>query len=429
MEKVLIIGSATSREYALVRELSVYCKCKVSAYLWRDSHFIKNHCTNYEVGDVQDIDRIIQFTKKVKPDFVIVTQGEAMQVGIRNHLDSINIPCISPTKEQSKLENSKIFCRQFIKEINEHFVPKHKAFDVKNIADLDGYINELKSDKVVLKFDGLMNSEGVKIYNLKKDSKKDLKNQANTWIKKVNGKIVVEEFVEGDEVSIMSFVDGTNIVHMPPVKNYKKIWEGDGGDNTSGMGSITIGKTLGFLTNKDVLKLEEVNNLVFEKIKKDFSEKYIGILMGEFIINNGEIKVIEYNTRFGNPSTINILNLLDTSFLEICKSMISGTLNNTPIKWKNLASVSVSVVPKGYPYSKENVGKKINLTKLEKEELGHIFFASLNVDSNKDITLMNSRNLTVCVVGEEINNCRSRIIKILDKIGGPIYFRKDIGTF
>ena len=105
-------------------------------------------------------------------------------------------------------------------------------------------------------------------------------------------------------------------------------------------------------------KLEKINNLMFEKIKKDFPERYVGVLMGEFIITDENIKVIEYNTRFGNPSTINILNLLNTDFLEICKSMVDGTLNQLSIEWKNLASVSVSIVPKGYPYLKDNIGKK-----------------------------------------------------------------------
>jgi len=167
---------------------------------------------------------------------------------------------------------------------------------------------------------------------------------------------------------------------------------------------------------------------VFEKIKKDFSERYIGVLMGEFIITNGGIKVIEYNTRFGNPSTVNILNLLNTNFLEICKSMIRGTLNKLSVKWKNLASVSVSIVPKGYPYSKDNIGKKINIKRLNKEDLSNIFFGSLIVDK-KNILLMDSRGLTVCVTGKDIDNCRVKIKKILEKIKGPIYFRKDVGIF
>ncbi len=429
MEKVLIVGSATSREYALVREFSVSTRCEVSAYLWRDSYFINELCTNYEVGDIRDVNRIITFIKKVKPSFVLILQGEAIQTGIRNHLDLLNIPCIAPTKDQSRLENSKSFCRKFIREINKDLVPRYKVFDLKNISELIDYVVDLKSKKVVLKFDGLINSRGVKIFDLSKDSKNSLYNQAKFWVNEANGKVIVEEYINGNEVSLMSLVDGSNIIHMPPVKNYKRIYDGDLGDNTSGIGSVTQGNTESFLSKNDISKLEKINNLMFEKIKKDFPERYVGVLMGEFIITDENIKVIEYNTRFGNPSTINILNLLNTDFLEICKSMVDGTLNQLSIEWKNLASVSVSIVPKGYPYLKDNIGKKINIKRLNKKDLDCVFFGSLIVDSKKDILLMDSRNLTVCVTGKKINDCVVKIKKILDKIQGPIYFRKDIGVF
>jgi len=424
----MIIGSATSREYALARFLS-YCNgSEISAYLWRDSVFVKKFCNNYQVGDVQDIDSIIKFVIKVKPSFVIITQGEAIQIGVRDHINSINIPCIAPTKDQSKLENSKSFCRTFVREIDEKLIPRYQVFNKENINDLVGYINQLNCNKIVLKFDGLMNSKGVKIYKLQNSLNKEIQDQAKFWITERNSKVIVEEYIEGDEVSLMSFVDGNNIVHMPPVRNYKRIWENDRGENTSGIGAVTTGKNLPFLNEKDLIKLHKINNSVFQKIRKYFDKKYIGILFGEFIVNNGEVKVIEYNTRFGNPSTINILNLLNTNFLEVCKSMVAGTLDQFSIKWKNLASISISVVPDGYPYSKKNVGEKISLKKLNEEEMSNIFFASLTID-NKGMTLMNSRNLTVCTIGDQIDDCRRRAVNILNKIDGPIYFRDDIGVF
>jgi len=215
---------------------------------------------------------------------------------------------------------------------------------------------------------------------------------------------------------------------MPPVRNYKRIWENDHGENTSGIGAVTTGKNLPFLNEKDLIELQEINKSVFLKIKKYFDKRYIGVLFGEFIVNNGEVKVIEYNTRFGNPSTINILNLLNINFIEVCKSMVVGTLDRLSIEWKDLISISISVVPEGYPYSKKNIGKKISLKKLNKEEMSNIYFASL-ITNNKDMMLMDSRNLTVCTIGEQIDDCRNRAINILNKIEGPIYFRKDIGIF
>jgi phosphoribosylamine--glycine ligase len=369
---------------------------------------------------------MIDFVISIKPSFVIITQAEAIQTGICDKVKSLGIPCIAPTKKQSELEESKIFSRNFIKAIDENLLPSYEIFTEKNIDHLAEYLKKLQAKKVVLKFDGLMNSQGVKIYDLKEGQEGEIVAQAEIWVGKDKGRVIVEEFVEGDEVSLMSFADGETLLHMPPVKNYKRIWENDLGENTSGMGAVTTGENLPFLSKQDLLRLQEINNQVFKKIQKISNENYVGVLFGEFIIRAGVIKVIEYNTRFGNPSTVNILNLLDTSFFEICKSMISGSLDQILIKWKNFASVSISVVPVGYPYSQKEVGSKIDFRGLSAEEMESIYFASLK-SSEKGNELMNSRNLTVCITGEDIDGCRKCAISILEKINGPIYFRRDIG--
>ncbi len=419
MRKVVLVGGATGREHAIAKQFYEQ-GYELSAILWAENEYVKKYCNGkYLRIDLNKVEEVFEAIKEIKPDYVMIGQGEVIQRGLCDLLKEVNIPYIGPTKKLAQLEGSKTFCRNLLEEIDDSLNPKHRDF-YEISKELEDYINDF-STKIVVKCDGVITGPRVRIYenNQKDEAIKNAKN----WLEQY-GHIIVEEFINGHEVAIMSYTDGKSLVHTPVFKNHKRIGENNTGENTSGMGTITGKECFPYISETAIEKMHEITEKVMKVITEKYNEKYMGSLYGEFLVSEDDVKVIEYNCRFGNPSMMNILAIMKISFPELCEHILNGTINELDnIFDEESVSLSAYVVPKDYTVNKDYVGTEVDFSEVDED----IFYCgNMNYENGK-FYLKNSRAFAVCIKEKNISAARKRVYGELEKVKGNIYYRKDIG--
>ena len=420
MKKVVLVGGATGREHAIAKQFNAE-GYELSTILWADNEYIRKLCTGkYLKINLDEVDKVFNAIVELKPDYVIIGQGEVIQRGLCDMLNEVKIPCIGPTKKLAQLEGSKTFCRDLLQEIDDTLNPKHKDF-YKASKELEDYINNFKT-KIVVKCDGVITGPRVRIYG--NDEKKEAIKNANSWLNEY-GHIIVEEFIDGHEVAIMSYTDGKSLIHTPVFKNHKRIGEGNVGENTSGMGTITGKECFPYISEVAEKKMHQITEKVMDKINEKCGQKYLGSLYGEFLVSGDEVKVIEYNCRFGNPSSMNILSIMKISFPKLCEHILSGTINElNDIFDDEIVSLSAYVVPKEYTINKNYVGTEIDFSDVN-EDL--FYCGNMKYDDGK-FYLKNSRAMAICATAPTIKEVRDIVYNELGKVKGDIYYRRDIGN-
>ena len=224
-----------------------------------------------------------------------------LELGFSNYLKDKNISCIGPLKEYAKIETSKIYCREFLKKHKlSQYSPKYYILNSKNKEIIEKKLDLF--DKIVIKNDGLCGGKGVLVQDIDFQTKQDgieiISNKDN---------IIIEEKLIGEEYSLMSITDGINVRHFPPIQDNKRLLDNDMGPNTGGMGCvIDKNNTLPFLNNNDIMTSQKINKQVIELLNQEYKNiGYKGILYGSYIkCNDGKIKIIEFNCRFGDPECI-----------------------------------------------------------------------------------------------------------------------------
>ena len=280
--------------------------------------------------------------------------------GIVDILMANQVQCIGPTQNLSFLETSKFFTRNKLKniwgmnkynprfcvfssDITSHSQDKKLYFILEEYMDIFGGF--------VVKENGLCGGKGVKVSGEHFNSV----NMAFEYCKKLlkmKKSFIIEEKLVGKEFSLMSFSDGTGTLKsMPIVKDYKRAYDDDMGPNTGGMGSVSMDNhRMDFLSEDDVQLVHKINSDVIRNLQIDIGIKYIGIIYGSFMkLANGNIKIIEYNCRFGDPECINVLSLLQTNLLEVFYHMVHESLDSLDISWAPLYTICKYLVPEGYP--------------------------------------------------------------------------------
>ena len=272
----------------------------------------------------------------------------------------------------------------------------------------------------VVKADGLMSGKGVKVAG---DHLHSL-DEAIAFCKEINGPFVIEEKLIGPEFSLLSFSDGETLAHMPVIQDHKRLLEGDQGPNTGGMGTISFANhRLPFLTEADIQSAQDINQTIVKALRSETGQAYQGILYGGFMKTASGIKVIEYNARFGDPESINLLGLLETDFLHICQAMVTGQLKNLPVKFAQKASVCKYLVPPGYP-DIATKGGVLDVSAVQNQEA--LYYASIESQQGK-LIMQGSRALAVLCIDSELSQAQNQVEQIIANIQGDFYHRRDIG--
>ena len=374
--------------------------------------------TNVKV-DILNFKKILSLIKFYKIDLVIVGPEEPLVRGIVDFLKKNKIKVFGPNKYASKLEGSKAFMKRLCLQNN---IPTAKFKICIKKSQINNFLNVCKLP-IVVKADGLAAGKGVVICNTKKQviniSSKILKGKF-----KSSKKVILEEFLEGEEASYFLIVDNNSFKFFGTAQDHKRVYENDKGPNTGGMGAYSPAPIINNSLEKKIISKIVKPTLIALKKKKKF---YNGFLYVGLMIKNNDPYLIEYNIRMGDPECQVILPRLKTDLVKIFKNSIKNNLRNIKIEWKKEKSMTIVLCTKGYPgnYKKKLKIKNIDKIKLTKKD--YIYHAGTRIEENQLLS-NGGRVLNITSIGNDFLKIRKKIITTIKKLNWEHgFFRNDIG--
>ncbi len=411
-----VIGSG-GREHAICSKL--YTSKKISKiYCFPGNAGTSKIAKNINLN-LKNFSKLKKFVSKYKIELMIVGPEEPLVNGITDFLEKEKIKVFGPNKQCSRLEGSKIFTKKICK---KHNIPTAK-FGI--FSNLDDSIIFLKKNKfpIVVKVDGLAAGKGVSICKNLIEAKQSIKEIFSGKFGKAK-EVLIEEFLEGEEMSFFIISDGVSYKKFGTAQDHKRVFDGDKGPNTGGMGAYSPSRlTDKNLEQKILKKIIEPTLLALNNM----GSKYIGFLYAGLMIKNNEPYLIEYNVRMGDPECQTILPTLETDLLEIFIKACNKKLSEVEIKWNNFKSLCIVVCSKGYPGKYQKNIEIKNLDKINLSNKDFIFHAGTLKKNNK-IVSNGGRVLNFVNLSKSFKNSRKKIIsliRILKWTSG--FFRKDIG--
>lgn len=418
---ILVVGSG-GREHTFCWKLAQSKKCK-NLFVCPGNAGTSEIATNLEIA-VTDFESIKDAVIKHKIEMVIVGPEAPLVEGIKEYFefdDKLNqVSVIGPSKNASRLEGSKVFAKEFMK---RHNIPtaKYSEFDSRSIQKGLDFL-ETMTPPFVLKADGLAAGKGVLIIDNINDAKLELEAMLiNKKFGKASEQVVIEEFLDGIELSCFILTDGDTGITLPMAKDYKRIGEKDTGLNTGGMGAVSPVP----FADKDFI--EKINDRIIKPtllgLKKD-KLKYEGFIFIGLINVNGDPKVIEYNVRMGDPETEVVIPRIKNDMVSIFEATANKTLNKIKLDVDSRIATTVMSVSGGYPESYEK-GHEISGIRDVKDSI--VFHSGTAIKNKKTIT-SGGRVLTVTGLGDNMPEALRKSYEGLKKISFEgMYYRKDIG--
>lgn len=418
---ILVVGSG-GREHTFCWKLAQSKKCK-NLFVCPGNAGTSEIATNLEIS-VTDFESIKDAVIEHKIEMVIVGPEAPLVEGIKEYFEFDNklnqVSVIGPNKNASRLEGSKVFAKEFMK---RHNIPtaKYSEFDSMSIQKGFDFL-ETMNPPFVLKADGLAAGKGVLIIDNINDAKLELEAMLiNKKFGKASEQVVIEEFLDGIELSCFILTDGDTGITLPMAKDYKRIGEKDTGLNTGGMGAISPVP----FADKDFI--EKINERIIKPtllgLKKD-KLQYQGFIFIGLINVNGDPKVIEYNVRMGDPETEVVIPRIKNDMVSVFEATANKTLNKIKLDVDSRIATTVMSVSGGYPESYEK-GHEIYGIKEVKDSI--VFHSGTAIKNKKTIT-SGGRVLTVTGLGDNMSEALKKSYDGLKKISFEgMYYRKDIG--
>jgi phosphoribosylamine---glycine ligase len=418
--KILLIGHG-AREHVIAETFRRNKSVSLFSFMKSKNPGIASLSENFVIGSYSDLGKIKEFAKKNQVDFAFIGPEDPLNEGVVDALQEIGIDAIGPKKELAKLETSKSFTRILLEEHDIEGNIKFKVVNKDNIDELRPFLDEL--DEVVVKPDGLTGGKGVKVQGDHFQTKEEAIEYCNEVLE-THPCVVVEEKLDGEEFSLQCLTDGKTVVATPPVQDHKRAYSGDKGPNTGGMGSYSCeNHLLPFLKKEHVEKALQITKKVADAIYDELGEYYKGVMYGGFILTKSGVKLIEYNARFGDPETMNVLPLLKTDFASICQAIIAQELHRVKVEFEKKATVCKYVVPEGYP-DKPLKNEKVAV---EAPNKAKVYYAS--VDQKDDgLYMTGSRAIAFLGIGNNLDEAEKIAEEAACNVKGRVFHREDIGT-
>ncbi len=411
---IMVVGGG-GREHAIIKKLKEN-KSIDKIYALPGNGGIAADAECVDIG-AKDIDRIVDFAEQNRIDFAVVAPDDPLVLGAVDALEGKGIKCFGPRKSAAIIEGSKVFSKNLMKKYNiptaeyEVFETAEKALEYLKTAPIP----------TVIKADGLALGKGVIIANTRKEAFSAVKTIMEDKVFGASGNsIVIEEFLEGPEVSVLSFTDGKTVVPMVSSMDHKRAKDGDEGLNTGGMGTVAPNP---YYTDEVAKKCMDTIFLPTIKAMNAEGRTFKGCLYFGLMITERGPKVIEYNCRFGDPETQVVLPLLETDLFEIMQAVESETLENLTIKFKDESACCVVVASEGYP-QKYETGYEITV---DKDFGAELYIAGAKLDG-KALKTSGGRVLGVTAAAETLQKAVEKAYGEVKKVHFKnAYYRKDIG--
>ena len=412
--KIMVVGGG-GREHAIIKKIKESSLVE-KIYAIPGNGGIAEDAECVAIG-AKEIDKIVEFAVANKIDYAIVAPDDPLVLGAVDALNEVGIPCFGPRANAAIIEGSKIFSKNLMK---KYGIPtaQYEVFTEKDAA-----LKYLEDAPIptVIKADGLALGKGVVIALTREEAIDAVKSMMEDKVFGDSGsKIVIEEFLTGPEVSVLSFTDGKTVVPMVSSMDHKRALDGDKGLNTGGMGTIAPNPyytdEVADICMKEIF-LPTINAMNAE------GRTFKGCLYFGLMLTENGPKVIEYNCRFGDPETQVVLPLLDGDLLQIMQACTNGTLADIDVKFKNESACCVIMASDGYP------GKYSGGFEITKDEGidGEVYVAGAKLQDGKLLTA-GGRVLGVVAIGNDLGEAIKKAYKNVEKVHfGNAFFRKDIG--
>ena len=413
--KIAILGSG-GREHAIAYAISK--SKKIEKIFCLPGNAGTDIIAENIIIDINNFEKVYNFLKKEKINFVVVGPEQPLVDGIVDYLQKFNIKVFGPNKMSSQLEGSKIFTKNLCKKYN---IPTADFGTFKTKEDTIKFLKKA-NHPIVIKADNLASGKGVYIC-------RNLDESTNAVEEIFGGKfgyaenILVEEFLEGEEMSYFIISDGKDFKSFGTAQDHKRVGEGDTGKNTGGMGAYSPSRLI-----NDELDQKIINKIIKPTLKglSDLGTDYKGFLYAGLMVKNNEPYLIEYNVRMGDPECQTLLPILNTDFLDILIACGEQNLKNIKIEWSNKKSLCVVLCSNGYPddYKKNIKIDQIKNIKLHQNE--YIFHAGTKIE-NGEYFATGGRVLNIIAISENFRKSKDQTLKILNDIDWKEgFFRKDI---
>ena len=418
---ILLLGSG-GREHALAWKMLQSNKC-TKLFVAPGNAGTGSIAFNVNLK-ITDFEAIKSFALSEQVEMVVVGPEDPLVKGIfdffQNDSDLKHIPVIGPSKKGAQLEGSKEFAKKFLV---KHNIPTagYDSFTKETVEKGCVFLETLQPP-YVLKADGLAAGKGVLIINDLAEAKQELRNMlVDAKFGEASSKVVIEEFLDGIELSCFVLTDGVNYKILPTAKDYKRIGEGDTGLNTGGMGAVSP------VPFADAILLEKIENRIvkptIEGLKKD-NIQYKGFVFIGLINVKGEPIVIEYNVRMGDPETEVVIPRLQSDLVELFQAVANEKLNEINLEVTDKSAATIMVVSGGYP--EEYVNGKV-ISGIEKVTDSLVFHAGTKKD-NETIITNGGRVLAVTSLGDNFEEAIKKSYQNIEKLDfDTMYYRKDIG--
>lgn len=407
---ILIIGSG-AREYSIALRISKDNNVN-KLYFWPGNGATLNLGENLLAKSYEEL---IGLAKKLDVALTIVGPENELSNGIVDEFQKNGLSIFGPSKSASRLESSKVFMKEFLQNQN---IKTAKFLNTDNLENAYKFIEEL-GDKIVVKADGLCAGKGVIIANNKEEAKQAAKEMlSGSSFGDAGRKIVIEEYLDGFELSFFAICDGKNFVSLPFAQDHKRLLDDDKGPNTGGMGAYAP-SPLG----SDELRIRVENEVVKPTLKgmQELGAPFCGVLFVGLMVVNGEPYVLEFNVRFGDPECEVLMPLIDGNLSEILYDAANGEL--TKIKIKDKFAVGVVMASKNYPYSSSEPAK-INIKNELKD--AHISFAGVQKQDD-GLYATGGRVLVSVGMGDDIKQAVAKAYALCGEVEfDGQQFRKDI---
>ncbi len=413
--KILVVGSG-GREHAIIKKIKQNGSVS-EIYALPGNGGIAADAICVPIG-AKDIDGIVKFAVENRIDYAVVAPDDPLVLGCVDALEENGIPCFGPRANAAIIEGSKVFSKNLMK---KYGIPtaKYEVFD-----DMEKALKYLESSPVptVIKADGLALGKGVIIANTREEAKAAVVSvMQDKMFGKSGDNIVIEEFLTGPEVSVLSFTDGKTIVPMVSSMDHKRAGDNDTGLNTGGMGTIAPNP---YYTEE--IADECMKKIFIPTIKAMNAEgrPFKGCLYFGLMITPDGPKVIEYNCRFGDPEAQVVLPLLESDLLTVMMAVTNEKLSETEVKFSKRSACCVIMASEGYPV-KYDKGYEINIPE---EIRNKVFVAGATISDGKLLT-NGGRVLGATAVADNLKDAVYRAYGLVDKINfGNAYYRHDIGA-